>query len=188
MEGAYVKLLILLAPRKSALALMKIGDLKFDASDNPVEWVAPFELTKSRKIAKAKEYRTPLPALAQRILKGILPRGDRKSEQRVFASPSRTYKSGRETFTGGTVRYKLKEHGAPSDFSYHAWRHTVATWLQNVAFRMGAQARAKPCRRGRCHVALFARPSDGFEAEAANRMADHVEGLVQPAKGVTRLR
>jgi hypothetical protein len=66
-------MLVLLAPRKTALAGMRRSDL--DDIDNPTLWTTPFELTKSKKSASKKRvYLTPLPALAQRIVKG-LPKG-----------------------------------------------------------------------------------------------------------------
>jgi Arm DNA-binding domain len=46
-EGAYVKLLMLLAPRKRELAWMTWSHL--NDPDNPTLWTTPFELTKSRK-------------------------------------------------------------------------------------------------------------------------------------------
>src|SRR5262249_35505050 len=47
-EAAFIKLLILLAPRKTALAYMSHSDLKNDPENRTV-WVTPFEFTKSRK-------------------------------------------------------------------------------------------------------------------------------------------
>jgi hypothetical protein len=56
--GSYVKLLVLLAPRKTALAGMRRSDL--DDIDNPTLWTTPFELTKSKKSASKKRvYLTP---------------------------------------------------------------------------------------------------------------------------------
>src|SRR5262245_5015755 len=63
---AYIKLLLLLAPRKTALALMRWADL--DDPTNPTVWTTPHELVKARKTLSKKRrvYVTPLPALAQR--------------------------------------------------------------------------------------------------------------------------
>ena len=69
--AAYFKLLLLLAPRKSALAGMRWSDIKDDV------WVTPFELTKSRKTAKPRTYQTPLPPLAMRIMSGLPHNADR---------------------------------------------------------------------------------------------------------------
>ena len=51
-EDAYVKLLMLLGPRKSALAGMRRADL--DNADNPSVWVTPFELVKVKKSSTKK--------------------------------------------------------------------------------------------------------------------------------------
>ena len=88
-RGAYFKLLLLLAPRKSALAGMRWSDIK----DNV--WTTPFELTKSKKTSvKKRTYQTPLAPLAHRILSG-LPRTD---EGRVFPTvPPRPQRSSRSS-------------------------------------------------------------------------------------------
>jgi hypothetical protein len=50
---------------------MRRDDL--DDADNPTLWTTPHELTKSRKKANRKRvYLTPLPPLAQRLIKGLL--------------------------------------------------------------------------------------------------------------------
>jgi integrase len=77
-HGAYLKLLILLAPRKTALALMRHRDL--DSVDDPKLWTTPPELVKGPKQDdsdddKARVYLTPLPPLAVRILKPLLKPG-----------------------------------------------------------------------------------------------------------------
>ncbi len=130
-EGAFIKLLILLAPRKTALASLRWSH--FDSPDNPTLWTTPWELTKSRKkVSKRKrEYLTPLPPLAQRIIKGIAKCDD--APDQVFPRlPVHETEGGRPTFFGVPLKRKLVEHGAPKDFSYHAWRHTVATFLHNA--------------------------------------------------------
>jgi hypothetical protein len=124
-------LLILLAPRKTALASLRWSH--FDSPDNPTLWTTPWELTKSRKkVSKRKrEYLTPLPPLAQRIIKGIAKCDD--APDQVFPRlPVHETEGGRPTFFGVPLKRKLVEHGAPKDFSYHAWRHTVATFLHNA--------------------------------------------------------
>jgi integrase len=68
-EQTAIKLLILLAPRKRALLGMRWEDM--DDAVNPTLWVTPFEGTKSEKTAKRRTYLTPLPALAQRLLKRL---------------------------------------------------------------------------------------------------------------------
>jgi integrase len=113
-QAAYFKLLVLLAPRKTALANLRWSDVKDGV------WVTPFELTKSKKSSlKKRTYQTPLPPLALRILKG-LPRS--KGDDRVFPTmPLPTSWFARQ----------LQGHGAPKDFRYHSCRHTCATWLQS---------------------------------------------------------
>jgi hypothetical protein len=79
-EAAYVRLMILLAPRKTALALMKWDDLDNDLT----LWTTPVELVKQTKLARPRTYKTPLPDLAQRILS----RMPRSKDERVFPSIS----------------------------------------------------------------------------------------------------
>jgi integrase len=120
---------VLLAPRKTALALMRSTDL--DSRDNPALWTTPHEHTKARKKSnKKKVYLTPLPPLAQRLVKGLL----RSAEgDRLFPGlPIYLTKAQRPGFDGHDLTAKLIEHGAPKDFSYHAIRHTVATFLENA--------------------------------------------------------
>src|SRR4029078_8359326 len=77
-EGAYVKLLMLLAPRKTALAYLQRSHL--DDSDNPTIWTVPQHLVKMRKRTNKKRvYVIPLPPLAKRIVKQLLTR--HKGEQ-----------------------------------------------------------------------------------------------------------
>ena len=77
-EGTFVKLVMLLAPRKIALAAMASGDL--DSLNAPTVWTTPHKLTKSRKLAEERVYITPLPAMAQRQFKRIAKQG------RLFSS------------------------------------------------------------------------------------------------------
>jgi hypothetical protein len=92
-EGAYIKLMLLLAPRKTALALMKRSDL--NNPDYPLLWTTPFELTKSKKtLGKKRVYQTPLPLLAQRIIKGL----PKSSGDRLFPSLSHQPHESRTTF------------------------------------------------------------------------------------------
>ena len=123
-EGGYVKLLLLLAPRKTALA--KATWAQLDDVKEPTVWTTPFELTKSRKTtARKRVYLTPLPPLAQEVVKA-LPRGQ---DTASFLFPGRNARS--SLSPTGPLTKKLVAAGAPKDFGYHAVRHTVATWLQN---------------------------------------------------------
>jgi integrase len=125
-EGAYTKLLLLLAPRKTALAAMRRNHLDADMTT----WVTPHELTKSKKRqrnlkAKKRVYVTRQPALAQRLLKG-LPKGN-SDDYLMFPSLAlSTTKAGQPVFNSLGLIQRLKEHGAP-DFMPHAVRHTIAT-------------------------------------------------------------
>ncbi|MBV9311727.1 MAG: hypothetical protein JOZ73_12910 [Solirubrobacterales bacterium] len=107
-KSAFVKLVILLAPRKTALAAMQWNHL--DDPSNPTLWTTPHELTKSKKKANRRRvYLTPLPPLAQRIIRG-LPR----SGERVF--PSLPVAAGdRFSFHGARLLARLVERGAPPD-------------------------------------------------------------------------
>jgi integrase len=126
--SSYVKLMVLLAPRKTALALLSCKQL--DNLDNPTLWTTTAEAVKARKSARKKRvYLTPLPQLAQRIVKALLKDRD---NARLFAQLS-VYmtKAGRLNFDGKALAAQLIELGAPADFAYHTMRHTVTTFLQN---------------------------------------------------------
>jgi len=172
-EGAYVKLLMLLAPRKSALAGMTRADLKFDDSNNPTTWVTPFELTKSRKTAEQRTYTTPLPPLATRILKGVL-----RADSELVFSGLRTSKA---------LKAGLVAHGAPADFMFHTWRHTVATFLE-TAGRSEWERGLVLNHSGNGVTAGYSHgsPTD-LKRELLCLWADHVQGLVRP-QGAALLR
>jgi integrase len=120
-KGAYFKLLLLLAPRKSALAALRWWDIKDGV------WITPFEKTKSRKMSKPRTYQTPLPELAKSILAELPKDGDQ-----VFPIvPPRP---------SGRFSQELIDCGAPSDFNYsctpsrHGCRtmrpaHTKSDWF-----------------------------------------------------------
>jgi integrase len=124
--GVFAKLMILLAPRKTALAAMTWDHL--DDPDNPTKWTTPFELTKSRKsTSKKRVYVTPLPPLAQHLIKS-LPKGT----ERLFPElVVRQTAADQPRFFGVELQRQLIRFGAPKDFAYHCWRHTVASWLHN---------------------------------------------------------
>jgi len=126
-ESAYVKLLVLLAPRKNELSGMRRSEIKLDADGNPAEWVTPHERTKSRKKqsnGKRRVYTTPLPPLAQRIIAAVPKRDD---DDLLFEGRA----AGVPITVGSKFVRKLARLGAPADFYPHAIRHTVATWLEN---------------------------------------------------------
>jgi integrase len=170
-KAAYFKILLLTASRKSALANMRWSDIKDDV------WVTPHEFTKTSKSAvKKRTYHTPLPPLAQRILKG-LPHSE--GDDRVFSNmpiePSERYAK------------ELVRHGAPPDFSYHQVRHSVATWLQNN----GASEYEIGLILNHSGSGVTAGYSHGtplkLKLELLTRWADHIEKLVTP-EGAVLLR
>jgi integrase len=177
-ESAYVKLLILLAPRKSALAGMRRAHL--DDADNPSLWTTPHELTKSRKtLAKKREYKTPLPPLAARILKGVL----RSDSDLVFPGLPLTGLR----FFGSALRRRLVERGAPADFAFHTWRHTVATFLE----KNGRSEWERGLVLNHSGSGVTAGYSHGHALDLKRELlcewADHVQGLVSP-EGAALLR
>ena len=178
-ESAFVKLALLLAPRKTALAAMKWNDI------DGALWTTPNEYTKSRKTSDPRRrYFTPLPPLAQRILKGLP-----QSDERVFPSLM-VYRTPAQQpwFDSARLIRRLVGAGAPEDFSLHAFRHTLATWLQN-----------KGHSEWECGLVLnhsgtgtvTSNYTHGYplelKATLLTKWADHVEGLVQP-EGVSVLR
>jgi integrase len=182
-EGAYIKLLILLAPRKTALALLRWQDL--DDPEHPTSWTTPFELTKSKKTASRKRvYLTPLPPLAQRIIRGLA-----KTGERVFPS-LRIYTTvaGRPEFDTQSFRRRLTAAGGPEGFTFHVARHTLATWLENegaseyeralILNHAGSGSVTSGYSHGYPHQ---------LKLGLLTRWSDHVERLVQP-EGVTLLR
>jgi integrase len=184
-EGAFLKLLILLAARKTALAAIRWNQL--DSVDNPTLWKTPFELTKSRKTMREERvYLTPLPPLAQRIIKG-LPKGESKA--RLF--PSITIgetAAGLPRFQGSQLRDRFIKLGAPSDFQFHAWRHTIATWLETKGHSEWERGLALNHSGGGSVTSGY---SHGYPLELKTKLlskwADHVASLVQP-KGAALLR
>ena len=156
-----------------------------DDPDNPTLWTTPHELTKSKKkLTKKRVYLTPLPPLAQRIIKS-LPKGD----DRLFPTLPLTSKYTDHSYFHGTpLVHKLVEHGAPADFTFHAWRHTIATWLQAergyddwecalVLNHAGSGVTA-----GYIHGLALK-----LKLQLLTEWADHVESIVQP-EGAALLR
>ncbi len=186
-ERDYVKLLMLLAPRKTALACLCKSHL--DNPQQPTLWTTPFELTKSRKATrknKRRVYLIPLPPLAQRILKARVS----ESQERLFPNlPIYLAKDdGRRWFDGHRLTDSLVAHGAPKDFTYHGVRHTITTWLEVkghsewerglVLNHAGSGSVTADYSHGFAH---------DLKLKLLTKWADHVEGLVRP-KGATLLR
>lgn len=183
--GSYVKLLLLLAPRKTALALLSREQL--DNLDNPTEWTTPAEAVKVRKKSAQKKrvYLTPLPQLAQRIVKALL---KDHNDERLFTQLSvYTTKAGRMNFDGKRLAARLIELGAPADFAYHTMRHTVATFLE----KNGVDEWSRGLILNHGSSSVTGNYSHGFAHEHKLKLlelwASHVEQLVQP-QGVTLLR
>jgi integrase len=183
--GSYIKLLLLLAPRKTALALLSRTQL--DNLDNPTEWTTPAEAVKVRKKSKDKKrvYRTPLPQLAQRVVKALL---KDHNDERLFTQLSvYTTKAGRMNFDGKKLAARLIELGAPDDFAYHTIRHTVATFLE----KEGVDEWSRGLILNHGSSSVTGNYSHGFaqkhKLELLELWAAHVEQLIQP-QGVTLLR
>jgi integrase len=87
----------------------------------------------------------------------------------------------------GLIR-KLAKLGAPADFTYHAMRHTVATWLENN----GHSEFERGLVLNHSGSGVTAGYSHGYALDLKlallTKWADHVERLVAPGEGVTRLR
>jgi integrase len=169
-RGGYVKLLLILAPRKRELLRMKWSDIKDGI------WTTPFEDTKSKKTAKPRTYLTPLPALANRLLAGITTRD--KEDGVFWTLASRPEAS---------LISDLKKHGAPH-FGFHVCRHTVATWMQTHGHSL-YEASLVLNHSGSGVTAGY---SHGYPIELKRKLLEewssHVANLVQPAEGVMLLR
>jgi integrase len=163
-QGAFYKLLLLLAPRKTALGQMKWSDIK-DGT-----WTTPFEFTKSKKTsAKKRVYLTPLPPLALRIIKALPKNGERVLAG-VPSSLDKRY-----------VKATIGKHGAPKDFNYHAARHTIATFLKNA----GHSEWERGLVLNHAESGVTAGYSHGYpialKLELLTKWSDHVEALVTAA-------
>jgi integrase len=120
---------------------------------------------------------------AQRVLKGS------RSAGRVFPSlPETVSKAGRRDLDTHTLERKLVALGAPDDFTCHALRHTLATWLQTAGdseWEVGLvlnHAGSGSVTAGYSH----GYPLD-LKRQLLSKWADHVERLVQP-RGAALLR
>lgn len=179
-EGGYVKLVLLLAPRKRELALMRRSDL--DNAESPTLWTTPFEHTKARKktsTTRQRVYLTPLPRLAQRILMGLI-NGD---GDRVFPTlPIYSTAAGRQWFDSNRLIKRLTKHGAPQDFTFHACRHTLATWLHErghsdweCGLVLNHSSTGSVTGAHYLHSTALE-----LKAKPLTKWAEHVEGLTQP--------
>ena len=169
-RGAYIKLLLMLAPRKRELLRMKWSDIKSGI------WTTPFADTKSKKTAKPRTYTTPLPALAKRILAGI---PTRDKEDRVFPTMASRPEA--------PLISDLTKRGAPH-FGFHVCRHTVATWLQNRGHSLYEVSLVLNHSGG----GVTAGYSHGYPIDLKRKLleewASHIASIVRPAEGVMLLR
>lgn len=122
-ESGYMKLLMLLGVRRSELAGARWAEL--DDSAIPTLWTVPTERTKTSRRGEiaGRVYPTPLPALAQRIIK-TMPRID---DDLIF--PGRI--KGKPIWPGSPFLKKVRTLSGVADFRFHTFRDTVATFLQD---------------------------------------------------------
>lgn len=122
MERDYVRLLMLLVPRRKALAHMKREHLNEDMT----MWTVPFELVKAKATSRPRTYRVPLPPLARSILEKRLADDD---NEYVFGVDT-----GVPYWPGAKLIRRLKKEGAPKSFTPHSLRHTCATWFEDQGY------------------------------------------------------
>jgi hypothetical protein len=187
-ECAYTKLMMLLAPRKTALACLERSHL--DDPIKPTLWTVPFELTKSRKLRNNKKkkrvYLIPLPALAQRIIRGLK---QEASNPMLFPSLIVSVnKGGQKSHHDTAMKGRLKARGAPKDYYAHACRHTIATWLENESHSEW-ESGVVLSHSGSGSVTAGYRHGYPLKLklELLEKWARHVEQIVQP-KGAVLLR
>jgi integrase len=180
--------LILLAPRKTALALCRHSDLQL--GDDTPTWTTPHELTKAKKSTtkkKKRTYVTPLPPLAQRIFKGL----PKRHATLVFPGLRIRHSiADRPTMYGHAIRRQLIKYGAPKNFNFHAMRHTLATWLEEEQYSEWERGLVLNHSRSGSVTADYSHGHAGslkIKLEMLTKWAKHVEALVQP-KGARVLR
>ncbi len=174
-EAGFVKLVILLGVRKSELAGMRRSE--FDDPDKPALWTVPHERTKTRKSQKEERvYLVPLPKLAQRIIRA-LPRLD---DDLVF--PGR--EAAKPLVPGTALKAKVCENSGVADWTYHACRDTISTWLQD----QGHSKYERGLILNHAESGVTADYSHGYSVDLKrqllDRWADHVARTVQPKGAV----
>jgi integrase len=176
-EASYVKLLMLLAPRKTSLACITRQDLNADCT----LWTVPFELTKSwKKSAEERTYLVPLSPLCQRLFKGLITEEMQPSDRLFPDLPVHRTRGGQRGFDDRSLKDRLKVLGAPSDFHAHAWRLTVASHLKNKGYSKWERGLVLNHAEG----GVTADYSHGYPLELKLKLlttwAEHIERLVQP--------
>ena len=174
-EAGFVKLVLLLGVRKSELAGMRRSE--FDDPGKPTLWTVPHERTKTRKSQKEERvYLVPLPKLAQRIIKG-LPRLD---SDLVF--PGR--EAAKPLVPGTALKAKVRKNSCVADWTYHACRDTISTWLQD----QGYSKYERSLVLNHAESGVTADYSHGYSVDLKRRLlekwADHVARTVQPKGAV----
>ena len=176
LESGYIKLLSLLGVRKGELAGMRRSE--FDDPDKPTVWIIPHERVKARKGSKPRQYIIPLPKLAQRIIRS-LPRAD---DDLVFPGS----RQGRPLDPGTPLKARVKEASKVKDWTYHASRDTMATWLKD----QGHSEYERGLVLNHSESGVTSKYSHGYpvdlKRELLEKWAGHVAGLIQP-KGAVRL-
>ena len=85
------------------------------------------------------------------------------------------------------MKKALVKLGAPKDLDFHAWRHTISTWLQNEGYSKEERGLVLNHKES----GVTAGYSHGYALKLLLTLlikwADHVEKLVT-AEGVRRLR
>ena len=181
-----MKLILLLGVRKSELAGMRRSE--FDDPDKPTLWTVPHERTKTRKSQKEERaYLVPLPKLAQRIIRG-LPRLD---ADLVFPGrdPGEPKDGDKKKLCKPLVpatafMNKVRKRSKVTDWTYHACRDTISTWLQD----QGHSKYERGLVLNHAESGVTADYSHGYSVELKRELlekwADHVAQEVQPKGAV----
>lgn len=113
--GAFVKLLLLTGKRKSALSAMR-----WDEIDDAGVWTPKRD--NRRRTRTKRVHETPLPALAMRILSGLL-----RVDGNPYVFIGRV--GGKHLDPGTPLQKRIQIESGVGDFFWHAVRHTVETAL-----------------------------------------------------------
>jgi integrase len=121
--------------------------------------------------------------LAQWILRSLPKAKDRSNDGGLFPSLRViTNEADRPVFKDTGFTRKLVRLGAPADFSYHAWRHTMSTWLENEGHSEWERGLVLNHSGSGSVTAGY---SHGYplklKRELLEKWANHVQGLVLPS-------